>query len=208
MMTELTMYAALKEAAKRTPNNLAVYYEGKRISFKALLKRIDECADILYNRLGVRQNDVIVIAQPNIPETIVLYYAVNKIGACSNLIHPFTPFNQVKSIIDRTHTKYAFLFEQRIAKEVTRYREIADKIYVTRIEDDLPLGKKMFYHTFMNFRIRRKLGKLPARFKFDGFKYTYQLKPMCKPVGPPHPAPELVELGDAVHVGPVYYYHQ
>ena len=182
MMTELTMYAALKEAAKRTPNNLAVYYEGKRISFKALLKRIDECADILYNRLGVRQNDVIVIAQPNIPETIVLYYAVNKIGACSNLIHPFTPFNQVKSIIDRTHTKYAFLFEQRIAKEVTRYREIADKIYVTRIEDDLPLGKKMFYHTFMNFRIRRKLGKLPARFKFDGFKYTYQLKPMNKPV--------------------------
>ena len=182
MMTELTMYAAFKEAAKRTPNNLAVYYEGKRISFKALLKRIDECADILYNRLGVRQNDVIVIAQPNIPETIVLYYAVNKIGACSNLIHPFTPFNQVKSIIDRTHTKYAFLFEQRIAKEVTRYREIADKIYVTRIEDDLPLGKKMFYHTFMNFRIRRKLGKLPARFKFDGFKYTYQLKPMNKPV--------------------------
>ena len=182
MMTELTMYAAFKEAAKRTPNNLAVYYEGKRISFKALLKRIDETADILYNRLGVRQNDVIVIAQPNIPETIVLYYAVNKIGACSNLIHPFTPFNQVKSIIDKTHTKYAFLFEQRIAKEVTRYREIAEKIYVTRIEDDLPLGKKMFYHTFMNFRIRRKLGKLPARFKFDGFKYTYQLKPMNKPV--------------------------
>ena len=182
MMTELTMYDAFKEAAKRTPNSLAVYYEGKRISYKALLKRIDEAADILYNRLGVRQGDVIVIAQPNIPETIVLYYAINKIGACSNLIHPFTPFNQVKSIMDKTHTKYAFLFEQRIAKEVTRYREIADKVFVTRIEDDLPLFKKMFYHTFMNFRIRRKLGKLPARFKFDGFKYTYQLKPMNKPV--------------------------
>ena len=182
MMTELTMYAALKEAVKRTPNNLAVYYEGKRISFKTLLKRIDETADILYNRLGVRENDVIVIAQPNIPETIVLYYAVNKIGACSNLIHPFTPFNQVKSIMDKTHTKYAFLFEQRIAKEVTRYREIADKVFVTRIEDDLPVFKKMFYHTFMNFRIRRKLGKLPARFRFDGFKYTYQLKPTNKPV--------------------------
>ena len=182
MMTELTMYAAFKEAAKKTPNNLAVYYEGKRISFKTLLKRIDEAADILYNRLGVRQGDVIVIAQPNIPETIVLYYAVNKIGATSNLIHPFTPFNQVKSIMDKTHTKYAFLFEQRIAKEVTRYREIADKVFVTRIEDDLPIFKKMFYHTFMNFRIRRKLGKLPARFRFDGFKYTYQLKPMNKPV--------------------------
>ena len=167
MMTELTMYGALKEATQRTPHGLAVYYEGKRISFKTLLKRIDETADILYNNLGIRQNDVIVIAQPNIPETIVLYYAVNKIGAVSNLIHPFTPFNQVKAIMDRTHTKYAFLFEQRIAKEVERYRDIADKVFVTRIEDDLPLFKKMFYHTFMNFRIRKKLGKLPARFKFD-----------------------------------------
>ena len=182
MMTELTMYAAFKEAAKKTPNNLAVYYEGKRISFKTLLKRIDETADILYNRLGVRENDVIVIAQPNIPETIVLFYAINKIGACSNLIHPFTPFNQVKSIMDKTHTKYAFLFEQRIAKEVERYREIADQVFVTRIEDDLPAFKKMIYHTFMNFRIRKKLGKLPARFKFDGFKYTYQLKSNNKPV--------------------------
>ena len=182
MMTELTMYAAFKEAAKKAPNQLAVFYEGKRISYKTLLKRIDDMADILYNNLCVRENDVIVIAQPNIPETIVLYYAINKIGACSNLIHPFTPFNQVKSIMDKTRTKYAFLFEQRIAKEVTRYRDIADKVFVTRIEDDLPAFKKMFYHTFMNFRIRRKLGKLPARFKFDGFKYTYQLKPSGKPV--------------------------
>ena len=182
MMTELTMYAAFKDAANKYPHGLALYYEGKKISFKTLLKRIDKTADILYNQLGVRQNDVIVIAQPNIPETIVLFYAINKIGACSNLIHPFTPFNQVKAIMDRTHTKYAFLFEQRIAKEVTRYREIADRVFVTRIEDDLPVFKKAIYHTFMNYRIRHKLGKLPPRFKFDGFKYTYQLKAEGKEV--------------------------
>lgn len=182
MMTELTMYGALKEKALKFPHDLALFYEGKRISFKTLLKRIDKTADILYNELGVRQNDAIVIAQPNIPETIVLFYAINKIGACSNLIHPFTPFNQVKAIMDRTHTKYAFLFEQRIAKEVERYRTIADCIFVTRIEDDLPVLKKMMYHTFMNFRIRRKLGKMPKRFKFNGFKYTYQLKSKNKPV--------------------------
>ena len=182
MMDHMTMYAAFKEAANKYPHDLALFYEGTRISFKTLLKRIDATADILYNQLGVRENDVIVIAQPNIPETIVLFYAINKIGATSNLIHPFTPFNQVKAIMDHTNTKYAFLFEQRIAKEVERYREISDKVFVTRIEDDLPLFKKVFYHTFMNFRIRKKLGKLPTRFKFDGFKYTYRLKPANKEV--------------------------
>ena len=176
MMTELTMYRALKEMANKYPKDMALYYEGKRISFKTLLKRIDKTANILFYELGVRKNDVVVISQPNIPETIVLFYAVNKIGATSNLIHPFTPFNQVKAIMDKTNTKVAFLFEQRIAKEVERYRDIADKVYVTRIEDDLPFFKKLFYHFFMNFRIRKKLGKLPPRFKFSGFKYTYQLK--------------------------------
>lgn len=182
MMTEYTMYEALREATSKCPHDLALYYQGKRISFKTLLKHVDMTADILYNSLGVRENDVVVIAQPNIPETIVLFYAVNKIGATSNLIHPFTPFNQVKQIMDKTHTKVAFLFEQRIAKEVKQYREIADQIYVTRIEDDLPLFSKFIYHNFMNFRIRKKLGKLPSRFKFDGFKYTYQLKPTGKEV--------------------------
>ena len=84
MINELTMYAALKEAANKHPRDLALFYEGTRINFKTLLKRIDKTADILYNELGVRQDDVIVIAQPNIPETIVLFYAINKIGACSN----------------------------------------------------------------------------------------------------------------------------
>ena len=104
MMTELTMYEAFKEAANKAPRDLALYYEGKRINFKTLLKRVDMTADILYNRLGVRENDVVVIAQPNIPETIVLFYAINKIGATSNLIHPFTPFNQVKQIMDKTNS--------------------------------------------------------------------------------------------------------
>ena len=187
MMTDYSMYEVIKQVANKYPRDLALYYEGKKITFKTLLKRIDRMADILHNRLKVNKGDVIVISQPNIPETLVLFYAVNKLGAVSNLIHPFTPFNQVKAIMEKTNTKVAFLFEQRIAKEVERYREIADKIYVTRIEDDLPLFKKMFYHTFMNFRIRKKLGKLPSRFKFKGFKYTYSLKPTNKTVEPISP---------------------
>ena len=114
MMTELTMYQALVKAGKKCPGDLAIFYQGKKINFKTLIKRVDHTADILYHQLGVRENDVVVIAQPNIPETIVLFYALNKIGATSNLIHPFTPFNQVKSIMDKTHTKVAFLFAPRV----------------------------------------------------------------------------------------------
>jgi len=132
----------------------------------------------LENRLDIHHGDVILVAQPNIPDTLVLIYALNKIGAVCNLVHPYTPFNQIKTIIDNTHTKYAFLFEQRVAKEVEKYRDIANMIYVTRIEDYLPLGKRFIYHNFMNKDIRKKLGRFRGSFK--GFKYVKDLKPTGK----------------------------
>ena len=173
-MTDLTMYEAVVKAAKERPNDLALYYQGTKITFKMLLNRINKMANALHYRLGINANDVVLISQPNIPEVVVLFYATNKLGAIANLVHPFTPYEQVKDIMEKTNAKVAFLFEQRIAKEVEKYRLASDNIYVTRIEDDLPFFKKLFYHIFMNFKIRKKLGKHE---NFPGFKYVHQLKP-------------------------------
>ena len=175
-MEEKTMYQKLKEAALAKPHYAAVYYQGIKISYSKFLKMVDRMADILQCQLGVQKDDVVLVAQPNIPDVLTLIYATNKIGAIINLVHPFIPFNQVKKIIKQTNTKVAFLFEQRIAKEVDKYREMTTPIYVTRVEDHLPLFKKFIYHTFMNFKIRRKLGKW--RGSFGGFKYLKDLKPV------------------------------
>ena len=174
------MYEALKDSALDYPLGTAIYYQGKKISFGRLLKHTDRMADILYHVLGVRRNDVILIAQPNVPDVLILFYAANKIGAICNFVHPYTPFNQMRLIMQKTNTKVAFLFEQRVAKEVERYRQLSDKIYVTRIEDFLPQGKKFIYHNFYNNKIRKKLGKW--RGKFKGFNYVKDLHPTHKEV--------------------------
>ena len=124
-MQNPTIYEKLHEAVLDYPHGLAIYYQGKKIRFKKFGKLIDRMSDILANRLNVKKGDVLLIAQPNIPEVLILFYAANKIGAICNFVHPFTPFNQIKSIINQTKTKFAFLFEQRVAKEVERYREIS-----------------------------------------------------------------------------------
>ena len=171
--TNLTLYEVVEQRAKTDPNLKALYYQGKKISYRKFLKLIDKAADVLYYELGIRKGDVILIAQPNIPDTLILFYAVNKIGAIANMVHPFTPYNQIREIMRKTNTKLAFLFEQRIAKEVEKYRLIADKVIVTRVEDYLPCLKKMMYHIFMNTAIRKKLSK---HRKFKGFTYFHQLK--------------------------------
>ena len=177
-MKNVSIYEQMQNATQGFPRGLAVYYQGTKISNRKFGKLVNRTADILVNRLDIKRGDVLLIAQPNIPEVLLLFYAANKIGAVCDFVHPFTPFNQIKAIINQTHAKYAFLFEQRVAKEVERYREIADMVIVTRIEDFLPAGKKFVYHNFMNTAIRRKLGKWRGSFK--GFKYLKDLKPTGK----------------------------
>lgn len=180
MLENLSLYEAFQTSVTNTPSGKAVYYQGTQLSYRRLSRLVDRMADILVHCLNVKPKDVILVAQPNIPDTLILIYAINKIGAIVNLVHPFTPYNQIRSIMEKTKTKIAFLFEQRVAKEVEQYREIADQIYVTRIEDFLPFLKKNIYHIFMNKDIRKKLGRF--RGKFKGFRYLYQLKPTGKPV--------------------------
>lgn len=175
-----TMYQAVVAAYKALHHGKAIYYQGKSISYRKFIKDVDRMADILVNVLGVKKDDVVLVSQPNIPDVLILIYALNKIGAIVNSVHPFTPYNQLKNIIDRTGSKVAFLFEQRVAKEVEKFREIADMVYVTRIENHLPLFKKLVYHTFMNRSIRKTLGRF--RGKFKGFKYVHKLRPTGKPV--------------------------
>ena len=173
MFENMTMYQAVKQAALEYPKGVAIHYRGTNISYKKFLKKIDATADAFYNILGIRENDTVLVSQPNMPETLIIFYALNKLGAVSNFVHPFTPFNQIQAIIKKTNTKYAFLFEQRIAKEVEAYRETSENVFVTRIEDYLPLIPKFVYHNFMNNKIRKKLGKFRG---FKGFHYFNELK--------------------------------
>ena len=170
-----TMYQGVREAAKEVPFCTALYYQGRKISFTKFIRLIDRMADICQNRLGIKPGDTILLSEPNIPDVLIIFYALNKIGAVVNLVHPFIPYNQTKLIYKKTKSKYAFLFEQRVAKEVDNYREFAEHVLVCRVEDYLPPVKKFIYHTFMNRDIRKKLGRYRGSFK--GFTYVHKLKP-------------------------------
>lgn len=172
--SNLTLYEHFKDTASQYPFKPAIFYKGTKISYSKMVRLIDRRAAVFQNTLGVKEGDVVLVAQPNIPDVMICFFALNKIGAVANLVHPLTPFNQVQSIAKKTNSKYLVLFEQRVAKEVEKYRPLSDKIYVTKVEDFLPPLKHFIYHTFMNRNIRKTLGRF--RGSFAGFSYISDLK--------------------------------
>ena len=62
-------------------------YYGTKRTYKEFAQEIDRCAEA-FKSLGVKYKDRVSICMPNTPEAIISFYALNKIGAVANMIHP------------------------------------------------------------------------------------------------------------------------
>ena len=91
-----TLYQSVLETALRQPKKTAIFYMGVKISYKKLIEDVDSLAG-WFLRKGVFEGDVVTICMPNIPQTVVCLYALNKIGAIAHMVHPLAPQAQLQS---------------------------------------------------------------------------------------------------------------
>lgn len=111
----LTVYEVVKEYALKNPNDYAYNFFGKRATYSKFLKQIDATAQSLLS-MGVRKYDVVSIIMPNTPEALMLFYAVNKIGAVSNMIHPLSSEVEMDNCFKNTESKYVFIIDASYQK--------------------------------------------------------------------------------------------
>ena len=165
---DLTLYQAFVNASKKVPEQTALYYFDAEISFAKLLNRIDETASILQNLYRIRKGDVVIVSLPNIPETIILFYALNKIGAVSNMVHPYSPFEVMQRYYDDANCKMAFLLEDRVYKELDSYLNFNGTIVLVSAGSSLSLRKRETY----NFANRKMMKEIK---KTHRFQYLHNL---------------------------------
>ena len=145
MLEELSLYQAYKEATNNTPEEIALYYFKSKISFVRLLEKIDEMASILQNQFLIKKGDTIIVSLPNIPQTIILLYAINKIGAIVDMVHPNSPCAVMQEYYDEAGCKLAFLFDQKVYKELIDYKKFKGHIVICSAESFLSFGLKRAY---------------------------------------------------------------
>ena len=145
MLEDLTLYQAYKNACIQVPEETAIYYFNNRISYSKLLDKIDEFASILQNQFLIKKGDTILVSLPNIPQTIILFYAINKIGAICNMVHPNSPCEVMQKYYDDANCKLAFLFDQKVYKELVQYKKFEGHIIICQAETYLGFNQKKLY---------------------------------------------------------------
>ena len=103
-----TIYEMLKTRADKDPELVALEFMGKKTSFRDLLKKVDNCAKAL-KEIGVTDEDAVTICMPNTPHAVIMFYAVNKVGAIANMIHPLSAPKEIEFYMKNVDSKYIII---------------------------------------------------------------------------------------------------
>lgn len=143
-----TMYDLLSETADRFPDNTAYEFMNVRTSYRRLMAEIDECAKALLS-IGIKEEDRVTICLPNIPQAVVMFYAINRIGAMANMIHPLSSEGEIEFYLQESKSVVAITLDAFYGKfAAVRNRTELENIIVTSIKDRLkPMTSLLFQLT-------------------------------------------------------------
>lgn len=150
-----SIYQTLEKSAKEVPNHIALEYMGKNISYKQFIQLIDKCAKS-FLQIGIREGDIVTICMPNTPETLISFYAINKIGAIANMIHPLSSEEEIKDYLQETES-VAFVMIDVCYEKV---RNIIDntsvrKTIVVSAKNSMPLLLGLGYTVTKGYKIKK-----------------------------------------------------
>ena len=168
---EGTMYEKVEEIGKKYPNYIAFDFMGKSTTYKELLKNIEQCAKSL-SMLGIRENDKVTIAMPNCPQAIYMFYAINLIGAISNMIHPLSSEAELQFYINESESATVVTLDQFYHKfEAIRANTCAKNIIIARIRDALSQPLRWGYMLTEGRKIEKIPSDAPVIFWDDFLKF-------------------------------------
>lgn len=140
-----TIYEYLWENNKAHLKEAAIEYLGTVLPFGELFKKIDECAKAL-NALDVRPGDIVTVALPCVPEALYLVYALNKIGAVANMIHPLAGEKEIIHYLNEVNSKVAVLFDRTYSIiEKSLHTTCVNTAVIVSAADSMPFGLKQLY---------------------------------------------------------------
>ena len=106
-----TMFEYIYEANKDRGDSIALeYMDMKPVTFNELWENIEVAAKAL-TALGVKVGEIVTVAMPNTPEFVYLAYAINRIGAVLNIIHPLPGEKELLGYLEEAQSRFFFMFD-------------------------------------------------------------------------------------------------
>ena len=153
-----SMYDKVAEIAVNYPDHIAYDFMGGKVKYRDFIRKVDECARALAG-IGVKEGECVTICMPNAPQAVIMFYAVNKVGAIANMVHPLSGEKEIEFCLKQSASVVCLTLDQFYGKfENIRKNVPLRSLILTSIRDVLsPVNRKGYY-----LAEGRKIKKVPA----------------------------------------------
>lgn len=164
---ECSMWEAIEKIVEKYPNNVAYIFMGKKTTYKEFAQNVEICARAL-KAIGIRVGDKITICMPNCPQTVIMFYAVNLVGAIANMVHPLSSEKEIEFYLNESESIAAITLDQFYHKfEAIRDNVNVSNIILASIKDELSKPIRAGYMLTEG----RKIAKIPKDAPVTPWKY-------------------------------------
>lgn len=186
--TDASMVGYFLEAVSRFPQDVAYEFYGYTCTYRELYEKIKDAAKGLKAQ-GVKEGDKVTICMPNTPSSVIMFYAINMVGAIASMVHPLSAENEIENYLNQSQSTMLFVLDLVYEK----VRNIIDttsvnKVIVGSVGDNLKTLKKIIY----KYNSRGKVPKIELNddimtyneFLNYGYDYDGEIVVLRKPEDP------------------------
>ena len=143
---ECSVFAQLKQNSEKYPELPAIKFQHKTYTFRDFIETTEKLAASL-NAIGLKKGDIVSIVSPNTPQAVFMFYALNRIGAVANMIHPLLAEEEIQYYIENTESSAVYILDA-VYDKISNIRwstEKGPKVIIGKVADALPLWMKPLY---------------------------------------------------------------
>jgi len=162
-LSDDSMFKAICHAGYE--NRTAFMFYGKSFTYRKLYEGIELVAKAFLQN-GIGKGDVVMLMLPTLPESLYCFYALNRIGAISNLVDVRIAPRQLVEISHKTKPKMIFLMDFYLER-ADSIKDLTgiEKIVVLRGCESFPFAVSMYRFSEL-FNGRSRIVRRDSRYSF------------------------------------------
>ena len=155
--TDNSISDAVRYIASEYPEYVSYIFMGKKTKYKDFIADVDTCAKALKS-IGIKEGDRVTICMPNCPQGVIMFYAVNVVGAIANMIHPLSAEREIAFYLNDSKSVAAITLDQFYPKFEAIKNEVSiNNLIIADVKDALSPIMKVGY----SLTSGRKIKKIP-----------------------------------------------
>jgi len=176
-----SIYALVMKNCEQYPRNAALIFFGRKTSRSVFHRQVVHMSR-RFSQLGISRGDMVIVCLPNIPQAVVAFYALNRLGAIPAPIHPLSASPEIEMYarlvsakaaitLDGFFPRFAGIIQSAGFKKVIVCSLKTEMGLLTKIGFSLGQGRKIkpvpYSETVVNWAELEGGGELPELEKPD-----------------------------------------